>query len=91
MHHPVQMKPADTDQKNEDRKLFVGMLSKSMGDDDVRNLFENKQYIDECRVLRNGDGHSRGCAFVTYNSRQEAFNAIKAMHQSITLDVSIRK
>ena len=88
MHHPVQMKPADSDQKNEDRKLFVGMISKKMSDEEVKGLFVPFGSIEECRVLRTTDGQSRGCAFVTFNNKNQATNAIRGLHQSRTLEVS---
>jgi RNA recognition motif-containing protein len=37
-------------------------------------------------VLRDLNNRSRGCAFVTYHKRQSAFNAIKTMHHSCTMD-----
>ncbi len=37
-------------------------------------------------VLRDSNNRSRGCAFVTYQKRQSAFNAIKTMHHSCTMD-----
>ena len=86
MHHPIQMKPADTDQKNEDRKLFVGMISKKMNDEQVKELFIIFGSIEECRVLRTQDGQSRGCAFVTFENKIDAQNAVKNMHQARTLE-----
>ena len=91
MHHPVQMKPADSDQKNEDRKLFVGMISKKMSDEEVKGLFVPFGSIEECRVLRTTDGQSRGCAFVTFNNKNQAQNAIRGLHQSRTLEVSFKR
>ncbi|XP_046671915.1 CUGBP Elav-like family member 1 [Homalodisca vitripennis] len=79
MHHPIQMKPADTDNRN-DRKLFVGMLSKKYTESEVRNLFSPYGTIEECTVLRDANGQSKGCAFITYLSRQSAQNAVKSMH-----------
>jgi RNA recognition motif-containing protein len=37
-------------------------------------------------VLRDSNNRSRGCAFVTYQKRQSAFNAIKTMHHSCIMD-----
>ncbi|XP_069987192.1 CUGBP Elav-like family member 1 isoform X6 [Penaeus vannamei] len=86
MHHPIQMKPADTENRNE-RKLFIGMLSKRYNEQDVRMMFSSHGTIEECTVLRDANGQSKGCAFVTFSSRQCAINAIKKMHHSQTMEV----
>ncbi|XP_069682946.1 CUGBP Elav-like family member 2 isoform X8 [Periplaneta americana] len=85
MHHPIQMKPADSENRNE-RKLFVGMLSKKCTENDVRVMFGPFGTIEECTVLRDTNGQSKGCAFVTYTSKQCAINAIKNMHHSQTME-----
>lgn len=85
MHHPIQMKPADSENRNE-RKLFVGMLSKKCTENDVRVMFGPYGTIEECTVLRDTNGQSKGCAFVTYTSKQCAINAIKNMHHSQTME-----
>uniref|UniRef100_A0A8C2J5A9 RRM domain-containing protein n=2 Tax=Cyprinus carpio TaxID=7962 RepID=A0A8C2J5A9_CYPCA len=88
MHHPIQMKPADSEKNNaiEDRKLFVGMISKKCNENDIRLMFSPYGQIEECRILRGPDGLSRGCAFVTFTARQMAQSAIKSMHQSQTME-----
>ncbi|KAM4747353.1 CUGBP Elav-like family member 2 isoform 2-T2 [Rhinophrynus dorsalis] len=98
MHHPIQMKPADSEKSNavEDRKLFIGMVSKKCNENDIRVMFSPFGQIEECRILRGPDGlsrvsssnmePSRGCAFVTFSTRAMAQNAIKAMHQSQTME-----
>ncbi|XP_058046363.1 CUGBP Elav-like family member 2 isoform X16 [Ahaetulla prasina] len=53
MHHPIQMKPADSEKSN---------------------------------VHSFNTESSRGCAFVTFSTRAMAQNAIKAMHQSQTME-----
>ncbi|CAK5030040.1 unnamed protein product [Meloidogyne enterolobii] len=58
LSHPVQMKPADTENRN-DRKLFIGMLSKSMDESDVRKIFNEFGQIEECNILRD-QGKSKG-------------------------------
>ncbi|CAF1163170.1 unnamed protein product [Adineta steineri] len=84
-HHPVQMKPADTENRNE-RKLFVGMVSKSFDEQSIRVLFQSYGSIEDCTILRDANGKSRGCAFITFQKRQCAINAIKSMHQSQTME-----
>ncbi|KAJ8669810.1 hypothetical protein QAD02_001069 [Eretmocerus hayati] len=68
-----------------DRKLFVGMLSKKFSENDVRNMFDVYGEIEECSVLRE-NGQSKGCAFVTFASKQSALLAIKALHHSQTME-----
>ncbi|XP_025263055.1 CUGBP Elav-like family member 1 isoform X6 [Camponotus floridanus] len=85
MRHPIQMKPADSENRNE-RKLFVGMLSKKFTENDVRNMFSAYGMIEECSVLRDSTGKSKACAFVTFASKQYAINAIKALHHSQTME-----
>ncbi|XP_033003896.1 CUGBP Elav-like family member 1 isoform X14 [Lacerta agilis] len=88
MHHPIQMKPADSEKNNavEDRKLFIGMISKKCNENDIRMMFSSFGQIEECRILRGPDGLSRGCAFVTFTTRAMAQTAIKAMHQAQTME-----
>ncbi|XP_072164818.1 CUGBP Elav-like family member 2 isoform X11 [Diadema setosum] len=87
--HPIQMKPADCEGRNynvEERKLFVGMLSKKCDENDVRVMFAPFGHIEECHILRDQMGGHKGCAFVTFSTRQMALNAIRAMHQSRIMD-----
>jgi len=47
MHHAIQMKPADIENRNE-RKIFIGMISKSCNEDDIKQLFSPFGIIEEC-------------------------------------------
>ncbi|XP_056409258.1 CUGBP Elav-like family member 3-A [Hyla sarda] len=89
MNRPIQVKPADSESRGEDRKLFVGMLGKQQSDEDVRRMFEPFGIIDECTVLRGPDGTSKGCAFVKFQTHTEAQAAINALHGSRTLPVRL--
>jgi len=87
MQHPVQMKPADGENKrSEERKLFVGMISKTSDEPQIRHTFAPFGQIEECTILREQNGMSKGCAFVTFTSRQYAQNAITALHHSQTME-----
>ncbi|XP_055916011.1 CUGBP Elav-like family member 2 isoform X8 [Eupeodes corollae] len=86
MYHPIQMKPADSENRNE-RKLFVGMLNKKLNENEVRKLFEPFGTIEECTVLRDQNGQSKGCAFVTFSTKQSAISAIKVtLNQNKIMD-----
>lgn len=53
------------------------MLNKKLSENDVRALFAGHGAIEECTVLRDAQGQSKGCAFVTFVSKQAAIAAIK--------------
>jgi len=58
----------------EDRKLFVGMLSKQQAEDDVRNLFQSFGSIEECTILRDQNGNSKGIIIVTLLQILNSYN-----------------
>lgn len=47
MKSPIQIKPADAENRNE-RKIFVGMISKSSDEEQIKNLFLPFGQIEEC-------------------------------------------
>ena len=86
MNRPLQVKPADNESnRGEDRKLFVGMLGKQQTEDEVREVFVNYGAIEECTILRDNNGNSKGCAFVKLSSTDAAQRAINELHGSRTM------
>ena len=89
MTRPLQVKPAGTDARSELRKVFVGMLSKTCNEEDVRKMFELYGAVEEVTVLRDKDGTHRGCAFIKFATRQQAQAAINKMHGSQVMPVRL--
>lgn len=61
------------------------MLNKQQCEEDIRKLFQPYGLIEECTVLRDQNGNSKGCAFVKYSSHMEAQAAINSLHGSQTM------
>lgn len=68
-----------------DAKLFIGQLHFDASEDDVRQLFEYFGEVKHVNVLRS-EGRSKGSAFVTYNSTEEADAAILALHNRYNME-----
>ena len=59
-------------------KLYVGNLSFSTTEDDVRTLFTQAGAVAEVALIKDRDtGSSKGFAFVTMTTQKDAENAIK--------------
>ena len=44
----------------EDRKLFIGMISKNLNEEEVRLMFTPFGTVEDCTVLRDANSLSRG-------------------------------
>jgi RNA recognition motif-containing protein len=63
------------------RKLFVGNLSFSMGETELKQLFEQKGGVESVTVMRDLDsGRSRGFGFVEMSTDEAAQKAITELN-----------
>jgi CUG-BP- and ETR3-like factor len=60
MVNSMQVKPANSEGKAEERKLFVGMIPKSYDEDDLTPMFTPFGTIEELNILKSADGKSKG-------------------------------
>ena len=100
----MQVRPADGDNKGEERKLFIGMLSYTTSDENLRALFGRYGKVEESAIIRGPDGTSKGlpsqlnsrslpylrpgCGFIKYSTRVECLAAIDALNGKYTIEVS---
>lgn len=65
------------------KSIFVGNLSFSTTEDEIRSLFESHGTVDRVSIINDRDtGRSRGFAFVEMGNDQEADAAISATNGS---------
>jgi RNA recognition motif-containing protein len=63
------------------RKLFVGNLSFSMGENELKQLFEQKGGVESAAVMRDLDtGRSRGFGFIEMSTDEAAQKAITELN-----------
>lgn len=80
--------PANTGPtKDEDAvKLFVGQIPKDLSEEDLRPIFAEYGSIFELTVIRDKTtGTHRGCAFLTYTTKEAAEAASLALHNQYKL------
>ena len=63
------------------KNIYVGNLPASMGEAELKELFEQKGSVDSATVIRDYDtGRSRGFGFVEMATEEEALKAIEALN-----------
>ncbi|KAK4364640.1 hypothetical protein RND71_015998 [Anisodus tanguticus] len=73
---PVTVQEEETQKGNQRRKLFVLNLPWSLTVPDIKTVFGEYGIVDDVEIIKTKDGKSRGFAFVTMSTGEEAQAAI---------------
>ncbi|MQM06047.1 hypothetical protein Taro_038866, partial [Colocasia esculenta] len=63
-----------------EHKLFVGMLPKNVSEGEVSSLFSKYGNIKDLQILRGSQQTSKGCAFLKYETKDQALAALEAVN-----------
>ncbi|XP_061366450.1 RNA-binding protein BRN1 [Gastrolobium bilobum] len=77
---PLQVKYADGELERLEHKLFIGMLPKNVSEVEVSALFSNYGTIKDLQILRGSQQTSKGCAFLKYETKEQALAALEAIN-----------
>lgn len=77
---PLQVKYADGELERLEHKLFVGMLPKNVSEAEVSSLFSKYGTIKDLQILRGSQQTSKGCAFLKYETKEQALAALEAIN-----------
>ncbi|XP_038682757.1 RNA-binding protein BRN1 [Tripterygium wilfordii] len=77
---PLQVKYADGELERLEHKLFVGMLPKIVSEAEVSALFSKYGNIKDLQILRGSQQTSKGCAFLKYETKEQALAALEAIN-----------
>lgn len=69
-----------------ENKLFVGMIPKTLSEDNLREMFSPHGEVKDVYLLKNADGSRKPCAFVRMSNREECDRAIAELSGSVQLD-----
>ncbi|KAK6947416.1 RNA recognition motif domain [Dillenia turbinata] len=78
----VEEEKGETQLENQRRKLFVLNLPWSLTASDIKDLFNQCGTVTDVEIIKQKDGKSRGFAFVTMSSAEEAQEAIDKFDSS---------
>ncbi|XP_031402946.1 RNA-binding protein BRN1 isoform X2 [Punica granatum] len=77
---PLQVKYANGELERLEHKLFVGMLPKNVTEEEVSDLFSKYGTIKDMHILRGSQQTSKGCAFLKYETKEQAVEALNALN-----------
>ncbi len=78
------MRIAET-QLERENKLFIGMLPKTVTEEELHRMLSVFGELREVHVIRGPEGSSKGCAFAKFIERSAALAAIEHLHDNIPL------
>ncbi|CAH2071841.1 unnamed protein product [Thlaspi arvense] len=76
----LQVKYADGELERLEHKLFVGMLPKNVSEAEVLSLFSKYGTIRDLQILRGAQQTSKGCAFLKYETKEQAVSAMESIN-----------
>ncbi|XP_023636318.1 RNA-binding protein BRN1 isoform X4 [Capsella rubella] len=76
----LQVKYADGELERLEHKLFVGMLPKNVSEAEVQSLFSKYGTIKDLQILRGAQQTSKGCAFLKYETKEQAVSAMESIN-----------
>ncbi|XP_018457565.1 RNA-binding protein BRN1 isoform X2 [Raphanus sativus] len=76
----LQVKYADGELERLEHKLFVGMLPKNVSEAELLSLFSKYGTIKDLQILRGAQQTSKGCAFLKYETKEQAVSAMEAIN-----------
>ncbi|XP_023004542.1 RNA-binding protein BRN1-like [Cucurbita maxima] len=85
---PLQVKYADGELERLEHKLFIGMLPKNVSEDEVSGLFAQYGTIKDLQILRGSQQTSKGCAFLKYETKDQAVAALEAINGKYKMEGS---
>ncbi|KAL7151298.1 hypothetical protein ABFS83_04G021600 [Erythranthe nasuta] len=77
---PLQVKYADGELERLEHKIFVGMLPKNVSDAEVSAVFSEYGTVKDLQLLRGYEQSSKGCAFLKFETKEQALAAIEALN-----------
>ncbi|KAG5410642.1 hypothetical protein IGI04_006961 [Brassica rapa subsp. trilocularis] len=76
----LQVKYADGELERLEHKLFVGMLPKNVSEAELLSLFSKHGTIKDLQILRGAQQTSKGCAFLKYETKEQAVSAMESIN-----------
>ena len=79
-------KGEEMEMERADNKLFIGTLSRTATEEEVRALVTPFGAVDEVYIMKDkATGQSKGCAFVKFSTKEGATAVIENLHQKMTM------